>query len=96
MTRRAPLSFSPEHVLKIAGTYQAPILMLDFPLTKRLRRHIIFGPDGKPLTQFKDVSDAVSNLAVNEATQFLVDASHWPRPMYATLHTHRRHAPWQK
>lgn len=93
---RAPYSYTPDAVLGIAQRNKAPILMVDLPLTQRIQRHVIYDPSGAELAQFKLVSEALSNLVVNDTVHFLVDCTHWPRPFYCTISKNRRQARWPK
>lgn len=93
---RRPHRMSYDTKLRVAQDYQVPILMADFPLTLRMQRHVIYGPDGQPLAQFKLITEAMGNLVINGVRQFLLDSIDYPRPFYMTIADNRRMAKWQK
>lgn len=75
---------TPEQKLKLAAKHNWLILVLDVPITGRLRRHIIYDAQGHAVQEFKNPDDAFAYMVENGHAKFLLDSINWPRALYVT------------
>lgn len=87
---------NPEAALKIAERNGYEILMIDFPLTNRLVRHVRYDHQGNHVAQHRWIGEAIGSIVDEGKRRIMLDSLMWPRPLYFTVRRTLRERPWQK
>lgn len=70
---------------RVARTNNLHVVMLSFPLTARIKRHIVYNPNGESIGQFIDMNQVVAFLLENNIKRVMLDSIDFLRPVYAQL-----------